>query len=395
MNLFVIFILFQNIIMKIFPDTPLSYWDEILFLVVFFAFVLKCNCSLKLNDVKFLGYVISLVFIGILGDVIFRYQENIFVIVRDIIGTVKFPLTFIALYKLKFMDKLTLKAYNTISFIKCVVLLCFICGIISMFVNIGMSQDEIRMGIHPFMFLYSHPTYLTTSMICILCLLNAVENLNYFWEFIIIANIILGMRTKGLLFIAIYIFVKYILRLIKAAKIIYIMCIVLIVIGVLYDKVMLYMSFSNSPRESLYFGAIQLVIQCIPFGAGFGTYASFVSTNPLSQVYQFIYIDGLYDAYGNITPDVGDAGLAYYIGQFGILGIIMCIIIVNNMVKISIKGIEKSKRISIYMMWIMFAISIPFEAILVNNGFELAFIIVLVSKICKLKSEENIGHKIS
>ena len=141
---------------------------------------------------------------------------------------------------------------DLIPLIKGFCLIVFCLGVVSIFKDIGMNQEDVRGFLYPYMFIYSHPTYLTTGLICILCILNAADRLSKVDDIIILSTIVLAMRTKGFAFIAVYVFLKYGSHWVKKLQIIYWPIIGIIVFFVARSKLLLYTSFSNSPRESLY-----------------------------------------------------------------------------------------------------------------------------------------------
>lgn len=390
-SVFLIFILFQNIITRFLPDV-FSYWDEFLCFYLFVLFLFKSNGKILKSDFKYLSLIGLIIIIGLLGNYIFGYQISLDAIIRDIIGALKFPITFIALYRLNFTNKLTDKMVKLIPFIKSICFVIFIIGILSLFIDTGMNQEEIRGFIHPYMFLYIHPTYLTTGMICILCIINASGNVTLRDDIVILSIILLAMRTKGVAFIAVYIFTKYSLSWVKKLKIIYWPAIGIIVFWVVRSKLLLYASFSGSVRESLYVGALNLMKRCFPIGSGFASYASHISGKIFSGVYNIIHISGLYDSTGQVTVDIGDAGLPYYLGQFGILGVVCFGLLFYCIIKKSLTDLEKNSRMAVIDVWVLMAISVPTEAILVNNGTELAMILVIVYKMCLKKQYYGVAN---
>lgn len=300
------------------------------------------------------------------GNLIYGYQSSIDGCIRDILGYCKFPIVFLCLCRLNLSIKTVKSILNLIPVFKMIVVITFVFGVISFFVDIRMTQNEFRMGIHPYYFIFSHPTYLTTSFAFILCVLNACKKCTKIDEFFILACILMAMRTKGIVFIFVYIFIKYLFQFFKNHLYVFVLCILLIVIATSYQKLQLYSSYSNSPRESLYKGALELFINNFPFGSGFCTFASHVSGKFYSSVYYFIHIAGLYDEDGNISADIGDAGLPYYIGQFGFIGSIFVLLLFIKIFLLSTRWVNFSS--SIYMLWSLILISIPSEAILINDG---------------------------
>lgn len=381
-TLFILFILFQNIIIHYLPSVT-SYWDEAMCLVLGFLLFIGAKGKLYKSDFACITLLFCVIIIGVIGNVTFSYQKSYSAIIRDIVGFIKFPLVFIALYRMKVGYKLSKRLLTIIPFLKLIEKIILVFGILSLFINIGMSQSEIRNAIHPYMFLYTHPTYLTTGSISILCLLNAAQEASIKDDIIILSNIALAMRTKGLVFIAVYIFLKYGSKWLRKIKVFYWAAIMTIIFIVAQSKLQLYASFSGSPRESLYAGAITLAQTYFPIGTGFATYASHISGKYFSEVYNFIHISGLYTALGEISPDIGDAGIPYYVGQFGILGIALIGILIYKMIRMSFFNLDQTRKIGVIALWMMIAVSIPTEAILINNGAEIGFTMAMVSLLAR------------
>lgn len=214
--------------------------------------------------------------------------------------------------------------------------------------------------------------------------------INEIYDIILIIPIVLGMRTKGFAFIAVYIFVKYSGNWLKRFKPLYWIIMGMVILAVSYSKLALYVSYSTSPRETLYLGALRLSQLCFPVGSGFATYASHISGRYFSGVYNIITIAGLYNYDGTISVAIGDAGFPYYIGQFGVIGCILIAVLFINLYKLSLKTIPKYKTTPIVLMWLMIIISLTSETILVNDGFQIAFIMSIITKTLSIKYSSNV-----
>lgn len=379
-SIFLIFVLFQNLIGQVLPSL-FSYWDELLCLLLGGLFLFQTKGKIIKNDFVYLAYLLIIIVIGVSGNIQFGYQTSVSAVARDIVGFMKFPLGFISLYRLNVSERIAEKMIKFIPFIKSYSYIVLTFGIVSLFINIGMTQEEIRGTIHPYMFLYSHPTYLTTGLICLLCIMNAAGKAGIKEDIVFLGSVALAMRTKGLAFIAVYVFLKYGARWVRKLQFLYWPVIAVIVFFVTKSKLQMYASFSNSPRESLYVGTIKLLKDCFPIGSGFASFASHISGRYFSSVYNFIHIAGLYDINGEISTDIGDAGLPYYLGQFGFWGILFIVLLIVKMVKMSLQELNGNAKLPIIFLWVLVVISIPSEAILVNNGLEIAFVMVIIHKL--------------
>lgn len=396
-KLFLLYIIFNNAIMRFIPLPGwINYWDEAVFLILFlYVLVLLCckNGRTKINntDMKMLLSVLFIIFTGIMGNIMFGYMPSVNAVLRDIVNFSKFPLTFIFIRLLHFdynFAKQTDKAF--ILFIKAFTVIMFICGIASLFVNIGMSQDSIRHGIWPYQFIFMHPTYLVLANTYILALLVADEekNSNIMYIFMSFAVIILSMRTKGLALVAVLLFMKYGPCWLKQFKVLYWTIAIVVVLVAGYQKLELYIFYyTTSPREALYRGSLLLLVKCFPFGSGFGTFASHLSGRSGSKVYDDIYIPQLYEN-GELTNVLGDAGFPYYIGQFGIFGFAAFAMFLYLFYKALVYGRKRLDMASL-VIFLYIGIALTTESVLVNNGTELAVIAALVDCICRQKERQT------
>lgn len=389
---FFLFIIFQNIIFTHLelPDF-FRYWDEgieILLIVTILIFlVTKRKININKRSGIIIGILCAFIFIGILGNICFNYSNSIDGIIRDIINFLKFPLTLILIRAVRFDEFIVQNLSGKVEkIIKIMIVVTFSFGIISLFTDIGMSHGSARNGIIPYKFLYSHPTYLVLSSILMLSYMQTWEKKkwNFIYEILLILTIILSMRTKGIVTVAVFIFIKYAPKFIKRMKFLYIGLAGVVGAIMAYNKLMIYNSYSTSPREVLYKGALELIYKCFPIGSGFSTYASHLSINYDSRVYDFIKVP-LYNATELVY---GDAGFAYYLGQFGFIGVILFIALAFNIYKFVTEKVKN--KLPIILLFIYIIVALTSETILVNNGIELAVMISFIA--CKSRKIKNEGE---
>ncbi len=386
---FFLFIIFQNLIFNNInlPDF-FTYWDEgIEIILIIFSIIVICkNKSLKIKSRNFviLMLLLIMVIIGLVGNICFGYSQSLDGIFRDIVNFLKFPLTFL-LIKMLGIDKIMVKmlSKHVTQIIKFMITITFAFGIINLFVDVGMSHGSARYGIMPYKFLYSHPTYLVLSSILMLSYIQILpkSRKNLIYELMLLLTIVFTMRTKGIVVVAIFVFIKYAPVAIKKLKALY-WGGAGIVGGIMaYSKLMEYTSYSTSPREVLYKGALDLIGKCFPIGSGFATYASHLSVRYESLVYEFVKVP-MYKATELVY---GDAGFAYYLGQFGFLGIIVGIFLAINIYKLAVDKVKD--KLPIILIFIYIVVALTSETILVNNGIELAVMLAFIS--CKNRKEDK------
>ena len=389
---FLLFLLLNNILINELPVPEVfNYWDELFFffIILYWLFFKKGkNNEHKITKNNFINYsiLIIIMIIGIFGNFIYNYAYSYNAIIRDIVNFLKFPLSILILidiennrnitekYKISLKDKNS--SFEKI--IKALIIVIFICGIISLFADIGMSQLEIRNGIKPYQFLYSHPTVLVLNSVFLLAILETISSKKniLLYRFLILIIMILTMRTKGIVFVSLYIFIVYFGKKLKKLKLIYIILAVIVIIGASYSKLQLYSSFSSSPREVLYMGSFKLLYHCFPLGSGFGTFASHISATYFSNAYSFINLPRFYLDTPNYLVVLGDAGYPYYIAQFGLIGFLLFIKLLYNIYIMLTKSIREKKGIVIIMIY--FLIALTSESTLINFGIELAFMLMFI-----------------
>lgn len=394
MALIVFFILFQNILLRPFSAFGvINYWDEAAFMLVALWYIVGLvRRRMDRDEAVYLLVLIGFCLVGLAGDLFFGFQPSVNAIVRDIVGFLKFPLSLLAFYHISLTDRLADGLCRLMPLLRVLVWVILFFGVVSLFFDLGMSQPEYRAGVHPYMFLYTHPTYLTTSMICLLCLFNATGDATPVYDFALLSIIILGLRTKGLVFVAVYLFMKYAAHWFKHIRLLYFGGIALMVAAVSYNKMALYASFSNSPRESMYGGALRLIGMCFPLGSGFGSFASSVSGDFLSRVYEVIPIAGMYESDGSVSVVIGDAGLAYYLGQFGLLGIVLFGLLTYCVLRLTTRDLLPERRFPVMALWMMIAITLTTEMLLVGNGFEMAMLLAVSGRVCLYRQQDRTLH---
>ena len=395
--IFILLLIFYNAFVNILKlETKLSYLDEIVEICLFLysgVYILKKHkqiISKQFKKIYFLFFII--LSIGILGNIFNNYMPYKIAIIKDIIQFLKFPLSLILLEQIGFWDKFdkSIDKNVLLKIVKVFVGVILLLGIISLFENIGLSQmDDIRSGIHSYQFLFSHPTYLVLSSIFMLALIDSLERSkkSMIYSIMLLLIIILTMRTKGFMIAAVYLFIKCFYNLLKNNKLIFFIIMIVISLFIAKDKLELYASFSNSPRESLYKGALKLANNNFPIGSGFGTFASHISGKYSSRVYDFIYVPYYTESNGESINILGDAGIPYYVGQFGYIGFILFAYLIYLIFKLILLDVSNKPPLLLLIMYILVAITS--ETIVINCGMELALVISFVRCINKKNINSN------
>lgn len=363
-----------------------KYWDEVIVIILLFYFLLtkvsKKKIKIDKRIYKCYFYILILIISGIISNLLFNYMNNFSAIFRDIIQFLKFPLTLLILKDTNLDNNFfnLFERKNTKIILKLLTIIIFVLGVLSLFFDIGLSSNSIRNGIRPYKFLFGHPTYLVLSSVMLICYFQAFSKEKKCIYFLLFC-IVLSMRTKGLVFIALYFFIKYAGKWMKKFKILYWIIIIIIAYGASYEKLQLYKTYSTSARQVLYTESINFSIKNFPLGTGFASFGSHLSWKYNSRVYSIITIPFYSVDEGDETAVLGDAGYSYYIGQFGFLGIFIIILMSINLYKVCINETSPYIKETLLLIYLYILIALTSETILVNNGVELAILISAIS--CK------------
>ena len=215
--------------------------------------------------------------------------------------------------------------------------------------------------------LYGHPSRFATAVVATALL--------YLWASkikTIDIIVVLGLMTIGLLsgrskFFGIYAIAmgvllfrnSHVYKKITIKSFILVVFFLVLALIVTYDKIQFYfvegaanlfnedsenLSAHMFARPALYFTSFLILLDYIPFGSGLGSFATFASSSPYSEVY---YKYGLNNIYG-LSPEFGSfISDTYYpvLAQFGIVGVILYLAFWRNIfLKINVlrKGIDVS-----------------------------------------------------
>lgn len=391
-----VFILVENPLTRVFPF--LSYFDEVFFIVVAFWALLKCRKGVSRDWLRLSVIVSTLCLvmgsIGLAGWVASGLQESIVAAFKDMIAFAKFPIGLTALVLLlDNVDEIVLKDCAKIS--RVFILLSLFCAIINLIYPVDFFSHDLRHGVQSFTFFYSHPTYLVFSIVLCFSLISREHERLGLYELACFAILILTMRDKAFGFIALAVFFSIVGIEKRNNLLLYLTVAAVGAMVVAWPKISLYISYPNSPREAMYSAALDLSIKFFPLGAGFASIASSVSGEYYSQAYFDYGIDKIPD----MTPDnfsaMGDAGYAYYLGVFGLIGLLLFFVVLYLLYRylVSEQPLGSRGRYSILILFGYILLALTVETTLTNpSGMELAFVLALLG-CCVPGSPGNVDRK--
>lgn len=129
----------------------------LLFMAIAIVYICKDKGKVAVNKEQknSILCILLVLFIGIVGNVMYGYMPSVSVIGRDIIGTFKFFIIYLVGRRIIVKNNIRLNSKKIISTAKIIITVIFVFGIVNLLVNTGIA-DEVRYGLRSYKFIYSH-----------------------------------------------------------------------------------------------------------------------------------------------------------------------------------------------------------------------------------------------
>ena len=339
-------LLFQMYLEKII--SPIKKIDELFpFILIFLCFckIIKNNGKVRIlnknihkNNIKIFIALILLIIMGIIGNVVYRYQE-VPAIIADIIIVIKGFLTYIFAYIL--FEDISFENYHKIinNFMRLISGIIFTLLIANYALGI-FPVAEIRNGIPSQQLFFAHPTNLASYSIAIIIILTIMQrNYKGNFKYIILMSIVVvsTQRNKAIMFICVYYMLYYfIINKNKRVNFALTTCISVVILYVGSEQINKYLTNTDWARSALLLKSIEVAKDHFPLGSGFATFATWnsgVYYSPLYYMYDMNHIYGLSPGYYMFVADTFWPAIIAQFGFFGV--IIICYIIINMFKNIS------------------------------------------------------------
>ena len=372
---------------------PFNYFDEFVFLIFFvvgFCYIFFGEHRIPKGYRR--GFVWFFLYLGLclLSTIVYRYQVEPMAILKDIIAISKLPIIICFGMVIFRNGGLNKNSRNTLlKIIKVVTSIMFICSIINLFMDIGMST-EVRYGFRTFKFLFSHETLMVACVASSLAILMTEKVFNGF----ILMNLLillLSFRDKALVLIILYLVVLVLSKFKdvknkKAFVILMALPISLVVLLFTYDKIVNgYLSYgTQTARLAFIIHGFEYAKDSFPLGTGFATWAN----SPSGEYYSILYhMKNMETIYG-IEFEGNSLGITYWNdtfwpsiytqgGFFGLLAYLaMIITFFKEFLKLSPTKLVKN---ALYVLFGYALIASLLESYFTNDaGVTLALVLVLV-----------------
>ena len=357
-----ILIIFFNIFFDKFIPYA-NYTDELiclLFMAIAIVYICKDKGKVAVNKEQknSILCILLVLFIGIVGNVMYGYMPSVSVIGRDIIGTFKFFIIYLVGIRIIVKNNIRLNSKKIISTAKIIITVIFVFGIVNLLVNTGIA-DEVRYGLRSYKFIYSHYTYLVYNEVLLYSILATEDKRNAVFKIMSLLSIAATFRTKGFITIA-FILAYYLLNFAKKKRIsfkdifkpVYIAPIGIVCFFISKSKIQQYLSWGASQSIRVGVHSVGLKIANDHFGFGtFGTNISYKNQSQLYNIYNSLNYSHLMN-YGYAT--MSDVYWPSIYVQFGYIGMIVYVILIIQICKDLLNNAMLNNRCKFSILLILF-----------------------------------------
>ena len=261
--------------------------------------------------------------IGLTGNMIYKYQETI-PLIKDGIALFKGIITYICV-PMFFMDLKVSDYLEIINKHLKIISVSVLILVLGNFIFDIFPYYEIRFGIKSQQIFFSHPTYLASFSALLVGLLSVnlkKHKENKIYIFISLVILTTTLRFKAIAFIPIYMYMFYIV-IIKERKLQIKDIVILCILGGIFaiTQIREYVQNPDWARSALSITSLKIGKDHFPIGTGFGTYASWVSGESYSKIYDIYGLNKVWGLSSDFYWFVADTFWPMIIGQFGFIGL--------------------------------------------------------------------------
>ena len=261
--------------------------------------------------------------IGLTGNMIYKYQETI-PLIKDGIALFKGIITYICV-PMFFMDLKVSDYLEIINKHLKIISVSVLILVLGNFIFDIFPHYEIRFGIKSQQIFFSHPTYLASFSALLVGLLSVnlkKHKENKIYIFISLVILTTTLRFKAIAFIPIYMYMFYIV-IIKERKLQIKDIVILCILGGIFAATQIreYVQNPDWARSALSITSLKIGRDHFPIGTGFGTYASWVSGESYSKIYDIYGLNKVWGLSSDFYWFVADTFWPMIIGQFGFIGL--------------------------------------------------------------------------
>lgn len=370
-----IFIFLALILVELFNNG--GYLDEIIG-VLSVAYILFFRRKISQYDILTLTLLFCAVIIGLFSNVIYNLNNSTTSILIDVVAETKLLLAFFAA-KYYLNNKEKQESINLlIPLAKIYTILAFLCSIISLFKDIGMSGTE-RYGIPSFNFIFDFSfQYVAVYMLffgVIVCNTKMEERSKIPYYIIGIISLILATKSAPIMFSIIFVILYFYFKKHEKLSLWIILFSMIVIIFAGWFQITEYLLNDNAPRSLFFEYSFKTANDYFPLGSGFGTFGS----DQASRNYSVLYYRYGFDQLFGMNPEDGsflsDTFWPMAIGQFGWIGSIVYILVfVRIFVSLNRRDFNYAKRAFVLALFLQYMIHAVGSAILSSSAGMIGFI---------------------
>ena len=343
--------------------TFLRYADEIT-TIFFIAYILLriIKNSVAKEYFSMLWRILALFILGLAANLIYSIQTNTIVILFDVISVFKLFICFCGfqmLFSTNGADKILRKFYSPA---KIFLVVSSICGIISLFVDIGMRGGG-RYGLWTFRLIYPQAhLFAMMVLVAIMIVKESSRTEKNFVFYLILSIMLMLLNLKGPSIIWAAIVVALLLYMRKRKKMSLAFFAVLGVVTALLGgyQIQNYILRSDVPRSVFYQFGWRTANAFFPLGAGFATFGSDMAAKHYSPLYVQYGFPNRYGMSPTMPYFLLDTYWPMIWGQFGWFGFILFaslfVSIFIAIQKSSMNGSNKALLISVFFYSMLHAL---------------------------------------
>ena len=405
-------IMFQNALMKI--SGIFAYIDEFLFMISvgYIVYSLLRYKSIHRDDLIMFLLMILIAGLGILCNFTSDIDRSLIMIILDLVYFFKDFICFIGAYWYFSRNKISNEFKDVLAKeVKAIILIAFVCLILSQFVNIGMTRGT-RYGFKCFKFVYTNSGMFSQYCIIFLIILTVgLQNLKdkrnqLFYLGLLMIIWISTFRSRAFVSIAIWCVLMFISKKISDHNLIeqgrkatlkyflkphYILIAIVIIVALGWSQVQTYFGGEVSARSLLLIGGIAIMKDYFPLGSGFGTFGTQIAATYYSPLY-YRYGLNTFKALAENGSELTDCYWPAVGAELGIIGIILMAALIFVFSKRFIQSANHKKYHMIAFLTYVIYLLVSSTATGIYTSYLTAGFLVICMAIINTKEEEKYGN---
>jgi hypothetical protein len=281
---------------------------------------------------------------------------------------------------------------------KIYIVVALFCGIISQFINIGMTPLTGRYGIKAFTFVFGTSMFPISVIVCLLIISFSKKKSNYFILYFIFSFIILILVTKGVFYSFLAFCIVFFITIRNKESKINIIHLILSLITLIYISTYqintyLQRDADNSIRMLFIEYGFLTANKYMPFGSGFATYGSAEAAknySPLYYEYGFNKFYGMGEEGGKFLHDNYWATI---VGELGYFGFVIFFVILYFTFRIVNDYKEISSRSKILIMSTLLMLYVSSVATGIIKSVSGTFLFSVLAILLPKNNNEIVRHK--